>query len=66
MDIYQTLGCKEQYIRIHSKFASQYIIFLVIFLLIFILSAESINPMMAKAINFWKMFTRGYYCMGII
>ena len=56
MDIYQTLSCKEQYIRIHSKFASQYIIFLVIFLLIFILSTESINPMMAKAINFWKMF----------
>ena len=51
MDIYGTLSCKEQYIRLRSKFASQYIIFLVIFLLVFILSAETINPMMARSVS---------------
>lgn len=56
MDIYKTIGCKAQYIRLNSKSTSQQIIFLTIFLLVFILSAETINPMMGRVISFGKMF----------
>ena len=56
MDIYQNTGCKMQYQRLSSKFASQYVIFLYIFLVTFILSTETVNPMMQTAVNFWQLF----------
>jgi len=56
MDVYQNVGCKQQYQRLSSKLASQYIHFLYIFLVIFILSAETVNPMMKTAVNFGQLF----------
>ena len=56
MDIYQNVGCKVQYQRLSSKWASQYVHFLYIFLVIFILSAETVNPMMQRAVNFGQLF----------
>tara|TARA_Y100001970_G_scaffold226315_1_gene279809 strand:- start:1327 stop:2208 length:882 start_codon:yes stop_codon:yes gene_type:complete len=55
MDVYQNVGCKQQYQRLSSKGASQYILFLYIFLVIFILSAETVNPMMHSAVNFGQL-----------
>jgi len=56
MDIYQNVGCKMQYQRLSSKWASQYVLFLYIFLVIFILKAETVNPMMHSAVNYGQLF----------